>query len=224
MLAADRQAVETDLQAQAVQIKNIEMTNIDRYLQAIGTQAALVCGFAVAQNYCVELSHTTHWFLILGYYLSNTACLVIEFYCIMNSTLVCVLGPTYALNGPTGSMNAAVRSMKEERLTILAAFWYGGVCFAVSEVFAVFITTPLHTSCPSAFMIIAGLLQISRGMERIKKKFMFEDIYADKEVKASGLVTASGKNRRQSSLAIASGEGRMGAHDFIKRVSVDNVV
>jgi len=33
MLAADRSAVETDLQAQAVQIKNLEMNNIDRYLQ-----------------------------------------------------------------------------------------------------------------------------------------------------------------------------------------------
>lgn len=39
MLAADRSAVETDLQAQAVQIKNIEMNNIDRYLQAIGTHS-----------------------------------------------------------------------------------------------------------------------------------------------------------------------------------------
>lgn len=58
MLAADRSAVETDLQAQAVQIKNIEMNNIDRYLQAIGTQAALICGFAASESWAMEKWNT----------------------------------------------------------------------------------------------------------------------------------------------------------------------
>lgn len=67
MLAADRQAVETDLQAQAVQIKNIEMNNIDRYLQAISTQAALICGFAAAESFAVELARSpeTLWWLTM---------------------------------------------------------------------------------------------------------------------------------------------------------------
>lgn len=174
MLAADRQAVQTDLLAQAVQVKNLEMTNIDRYLQAIGTQAALVCAFAVGQNYCVELADSTWAPFIIAYYTSNTLCLVLEFYCIMNSTMVCVLGPTFALNGPSGSMHEAVKAMKEERLSILRAFWYGGLMFALSEVFAVIIVCPAHTSIPSSLILIVGFLSISRNLERIKVKFQYD--------------------------------------------------
>jgi hypothetical protein len=175
MLAADRHAVQTDLQAQAVQIKNIELTNIDRYLSALGTQAALVCGFAVAQNYCVELAHTTYPVLLVMYYVTNTACLILEFYCIMNSTMVCVLGPTMALNGPTGSMHQSVSSMKEERLTIMSAFWYGGLCFATSEVFAVWIVTPPHTAIITSVMLVFGFGAIHRSQLRIRGKFAFTD-------------------------------------------------
>jgi len=54
------------------------MNNIDRYLQAIGTQAALICGFAAAVSYAVELAKTCHPMLILGYYFFNTSALLFE--------------------------------------------------------------------------------------------------------------------------------------------------
>jgi hypothetical protein len=132
MLAADRQAVETDLQAQAVAIKNIEMNNIDRYLQAIGTQAALISGFAIGSS--IIMVEKTNSVLYFGYIMSNTFCLISEMYCVMNSTLVSVLGPTVALTGKKGSMHESVKAMKEERLKILEAFMWGAKFFAFSQV------------------------------------------------------------------------------------------
>ena len=75
-----------------------------------------------------------HQGLEILYNTSTTTCLVLEFYCVMNSTLVSVFGPTYALNGPSGSMHIAVQSMREERLTILYAFGLGSFAFGVSQV------------------------------------------------------------------------------------------
>ncbi|GMI34076.1 hypothetical protein TeGR_g8484 [Tetraparma gracilis] len=234
MLAADRQAVQTDLLAQAVQVKNLEMTNIDRYLQAIGTQAALVCAFAVGQNYCVELADSTWAPFIIAYYTSNTLCLVLEFYCIMNSTMVCVLGPTFALNGPSGSMHEAVKAMKEERLSILRAFWYGGLMFALSEVFAVIIVCPAHTSIPSSLILIVGFLSISRNLERIKVKFQYDAIYAGED-DGKGTVAAPPPSKVLSLMRRLSGAGsnapppntegrpsgeKMNAGDFLKRSSM----
>ncbi|GMI35908.1 hypothetical protein TrCOL_g8670 [Triparma columacea] len=177
-LAADRSAVETDLQAQAVQIKNIEMNNIDRYLQAIGTQAALICGFAAAVSYAVELAKTVHPLLILGYYFFNTSALLFEMYCVMNATLVSVLGPTFALNGPKGSMHESVQYMKEERLVILSAFWTGACCFGMAQIFTFFIIAPVETAIPCSICIILGFEVIRRSMDRIKRKFRYEEIYA----------------------------------------------
>mmetsp|Transcript_13239 Transcript_13239/g.27013 ORF Transcript_13239/g.27013 Transcript_13239/m.27013 type:complete len:236 (-) Transcript_13239:81-788(-) len=195
MLAADRSAVETDLQAQAVQIKNIEMNNIDRYLQAIGTQAALICGFAAAVSYAVELALTTNPILILGYYFFNTAALLFEMYCVMNATLVSVLGPTFALNGPKGSMHEAVKYMKEERLTILSAFWLGVCCFGIAQCFTFWIIAPTSTAIPCTIAILLGFETIRGSMARIKTKFRYDEIYAGDDDGRGGTKTIK---RRQT--------------------------
>jgi hypothetical protein len=133
MLAADRRAVDSDLQAQAVQIKNMEMQNVDRYLQAIGTQAALICGLSMSAQLSDSMIAFTndkeHWLVQVAHHGFIVACLCLEFYCVINSTFVSVLGPTYALNGPKGSMHSAVKAMKEERLMILYAFGGGAMMF-----------------------------------------------------------------------------------------------
>lgn len=196
MLAADRSAVETDLQAQAVQIKNIEMNNIDRYLQAISTQAALICGFAAAESFAVEyarkaVSQTMNagsfpWMLHLLYFATTTLSLACEFYCLMNSTLVCVLGPTFALNGPVGSMHEAVFLMKEERLSILHAFWFGGLFFAMSQVFAAWIITEVETAITVTVVVTIASIGIRRSMNRISVKFRFENIFAKADEAIAG--------------------------------------
>ncbi|GMI52951.1 hypothetical protein TeGR_g11188, partial [Tetraparma gracilis] len=192
MLAADRSAVETDLQAQAVQIKNLELNNIDRYLQAIGTQAALILACAAGESYAVEKFNVlnvdeyedlngTMWWIAMGYYLCQTLTLVFEMYCVMTATLVSVLGPTLALNGPRGSMHDSVKAMKEERLIILHSFWSGACAFGGTQLFAVIAVAPVHTSITCATIIVVGYLMMSRAMTRIKDKFRFQDIYAGED-------------------------------------------
>ena len=202
MLNADRAAVDSDLKAQSVQIKNIEMQNLDRYLQAIGTQAALILGFAAAESYAVELTSKTNGWLAIGYYVMTTISLVLEMYCVMSGTMVCVLGPTFALNGPSGSMHEAVESMKEERLMILYSFIAGAAFFSFAQMFALFIVAPWHIASICSSIIVVGFIIVYKAIVRIAQKLKFHQIYTDGKVGAvtSGIKTlASFMSQRESS-------------------------
>ena len=79
-----------------------------------------------------------------------------QMYCVMNATLVSVLGPTFALNGPKGSMHESVQYMKEERLMILSAFWTGACCFGIAQIFTFWIIAPQETALPCTIAIVLG--------------------------------------------------------------------
>ena len=174
---SDRRAVDSELQAQAVQIKNIELQNIDRYLQAVGTQAALIAGFSITTICCDSLIEKTnedyHWTLQCIYYLTAVGSLCFEFYCVTSSTLVSVLGPTYALNGPKGSMHTAVRAMKEERIQILYAFGAGLVCFGLTMILVFWILMKPPAAGLCTILVTCFFLLIGQSAKRIGIKFKY---------------------------------------------------
>ena len=112
------------------------------------------------------------------------------------ATLVSVLGPTFALNGPQGSMHESVKAMKEERLNILGAFITGAVSFGLCQVFTVWIIAPIETSIPVTCLLGIGFFFIRRAMARIKRKFKYDEIYAGND-NGRGSTTAS-KTRTSS--------------------------
>ena len=61
-----------------------------------------------------EVPESTPIVVSYVYYALATTCLGAEMYCLTNATLCTVLGPTLALNGPRGSMHAAVQGMYQE--------------------------------------------------------------------------------------------------------------
>lgn len=160
-----------------MQIKNIEMQNIDRYLLSIGTQAALIAGFASSVLLCDSLisfaadETKVHKALEIMYYSSTTTCLVLEFFCVMNSTLVSVFGPTYALNGPSGSMHIAVTAMREERITILYAFGLGSFAFGISQICVSWMIMPKTSAIISAMIIVLAFVKIYLTARRVMAKF-----------------------------------------------------
>ena len=68
--------------------------------------------------------------------------------------------------------------MKEERLSILHAFWGGGVFFAFSQVFAAWIVAQAETAIVVTIFVIISFEVIRRSMTRISRKFKFENIFA----------------------------------------------
>jgi len=85
----------------------------------------------------------------------------------MNSTLVSVFGPTYALNGPSGSMHTAVASMKEERLTILFAFGMGSFFFGLSQIFVGWIIMPSFSAVMCTLIVLLGFMKTYFAAHRV---------------------------------------------------------
>ncbi len=180
MLVADRLAVDSELKAQAIQIKNIEMQNIDRYLGTVGTQAALIAGFSIAVlmgDELIRISNGDNIHMVSQALLYSFAMLTLcfQFYCVLCSTLVSVLGPTYALNGPKGSMHSAVRAMKEERTTILYSFGSGVGCFGCTMICTSWVTIrPLGASM-CTLIVLSCFTVVLCSAKRILGKFRFVD-------------------------------------------------
>ena len=206
--------MDSELQAQAIQIKNIEMQNLDRYLQAIGTQAALIAGFAVTTLMCDSSigfangnpggPHDIHWTVQIVYSAATMSCLCFEFYCVMSSTLVSVLGPTYALNGPKGSMHVAVKAMKEERIQILYSFGFGALCFGVSMIFTSWILMRAGAATVCSFLILITFGVIYSSVRRIGNKFKFEsdaNMHTDKTEAVSASDYLANQSSRSEGLA-----------------------
>ncbi|GMI46417.1 hypothetical protein TrCOL_g11200 [Triparma columacea] len=206
MLAADRRAVDSELQAQAVQIKNMEMQNVDRYLQAIGTQAALICGLSISTQLSDSMIAFTndkeHWIVQAIHNGFIVSCLCLEFYCVINSTLVSVLGPTYALNGPKGSMHSSVKAMKEERMMILYAFGGGAIMFGCSQISTAWIMMRSPSASVNSIIVCVAFYQIAVSVRRISAKFKFHSTEMSvkgtetQKVKGSSYVQAM--NQKQS--------------------------
>jgi hypothetical protein len=116
-------------------------------------------------------------------------CLCFEFYCVLSSTFVSVLGPTYALNGPVGSMHVAVKAMKEERIQILYSFGFGAMAFGVCMIFTSWILLRVGAAIVCTLLILGTYVIIIQSVQRIAKKFKFEsdaNKHTEKATRVSG--------------------------------------
>ena len=81
---------------------------------AVGTQSALLAGFAYSGLTQVAFPHDAPYFIKLLYMLATTTAMGFELIAVMNTTLLSMVGPGLALRGPDGSMHPAVDGMMIE--------------------------------------------------------------------------------------------------------------
>lgn len=162
MLYADKRALETNLQVSLLKIREKELDFYTQNCIAIGTQAALLSGFAYNGIIQVDIpSESSDWLKTL-YLCVTTAAMGFELIAVLNSTLCSMLGPGLALRGPDGSMHRAVDGlMLEYRLTFLF-FTMGLVSFHLSAL----IFAWLEFSWPVALAMTLALLMFIYGMWR----------------------------------------------------------
>ena len=129
---------------------------------AIGTQAALLSGFAYNGIIQVDIPTDSSDWLKTMYLCVTTAAMGFELIAVLNSTLCSMLGPGLALRGPDGSMHRAVDGlMLEYRLTFLF-FTAGLVAFHLSALLFAW----LEFSWPVALAMTLALLMFIYGMYR----------------------------------------------------------
>ena len=156
MLYADKRALETNLKARAeaprapvpapprrdpasaapqvnlLAIREKELNYYTQNCQAVGTQAALLAGFAYSGLTQVAIPHDRAYALRIAYLLVTTTAMCFELIAVLNTTLLSMMGPGLALRGPDGSMHPAVDGMMTEYRTAYYCFVLGLVFFHFS--------------------------------------------------------------------------------------------
>jgi len=160
MLFADKRALETNLQVSLLKIREKELQFYTQNCIAIGTQAALLSGFAYNGIIQVDIPEESHDLLKALYLCVTTMAMGFELIAVLNSTLCSMLGPGLALRGPDGSMHRAVDGlMLEYRLTFVF-FTLGLVAFHVSALLFAW----LEFSWPVALAMTLALVMFIYGM------------------------------------------------------------
>ena len=132
MLFADKRALETNLKVNLLAIREKELNYYTQNCLAVGTQSALLAGFAYSGLTQVAIPHERAYLLKLAYLLVTTTAMCFELIAVLNTTLLSMMGPGLALRGPDGSMHPAVDGMMVEYRTAYYSFVLGLVFFHIS--------------------------------------------------------------------------------------------
>ena len=114
------------------QIREKELNYYSQNCLAVGTQAALLAGFAYSGLTQVAIPLDSEYVLKLLYLLMTTTAMCLELIAVMNTTLLSMMGPGLALRGPDGSMHPAVDGMMEEYQSAYLNFVLGLIFFHFS--------------------------------------------------------------------------------------------
>jgi len=198
MLFADKRALETNLQVSLLKIREKELQFYTQNCIAIGTQAALLSGFAYNGIIQVDIPEESSDLLKSLYLCVTTAAMGFELIAVLNSTLCSMLGPGLALRGPDGSMHRAVDGlMLEYRLTFVF-FTMGLVAFHVSALLFAW----LEFSWPVALAMTLALIMFIYGMYKYGMR-----IYRRFALTGDGFITGKFEIGDDGTDAAASGPG-----------------
>ena len=99
MLFADKRALETNLKVSLLAIREKELNFYTTNCLAVGTQSALLAGFAYSGLTQVAFPHEAPYLIKLLYLLITTTAMGFELIAVMNTTLLSMVGPGLALRG-----------------------------------------------------------------------------------------------------------------------------
>ena len=99
MLFADKRALETNLKVSLLAIREKELNFYTTNCLAVGTQSALLAGFAYSGLTQVAFPHEAPYLIKLLYMLTTTTAMGFELIAVMNTTLLSMVGPGLALRG-----------------------------------------------------------------------------------------------------------------------------
>jgi hypothetical protein len=181
MLAAEAQALEQHGLTELLRILDQEFNYYVESYKTVGTQAALIAGFAVAvlvtldtsddarrSNDLPQLPRT----VVETYHVLSVVTLMSLLYCIIATTCVSVWAPQLALRGASPSaMDVAVRGIKDERHPIYTSFLIGIVSFTLMVVSVAWIQMNITIATLCSGLSLLMLILIFRNGLMMKSVF-----------------------------------------------------
>ena len=125
MLAADKLLLQSNVKQRATQLREKELNLFNDNFNAVGTQSAVLAGFAMTSFAEIDLPHNAFYAQKACLHLFVTISICANLLCTASTTFVSVWGSGKALRGKDGSMDSAVDGMYAERAFIFACFGVG---------------------------------------------------------------------------------------------------
>ena len=205
MLQTSKHAVEAEIYNSRLKIMNRDLENIQRYLDGVSTESALLVGFTFVSfqlndpTYLDAVDTPNQWKLAI-LYVAATVSMSANMFVLCVGELVSILGPRLALKGPKGSMERAVNLMR----------FYLNLCFKVWMVglvgFAFMIGTLLFIYIPKGLagiliicviMIVMAFVCIFGVFHRVLKEFQFQEPELKYAVRKDLNVPPAGRRQQQ---------------------------
>mmetsp|Transcript_26389 Transcript_26389/g.36452 ORF Transcript_26389/g.36452 Transcript_26389/m.36452 type:complete len:217 (-) Transcript_26389:254-904(-) len=186
MLAADKLLLQSNLKRNATELKEKEFRLHHDNFAAVGTQAAVLAGFAVAALVELDVPPHTSPILQFFFFVSVVISLAANMQCVASTTCVSVWGSSLALRGPDGSVLKAVENMFAERTRIFTLFGVGVIAVHSAAMFASMILMRVESAVVSTCVLGYSLVRLVTYSRKLYAKFhyneddtvSFDDIFA----------------------------------------------
>jgi len=175
MLAADKLLLQSSIRKNAVALKEKEFKLHNENFGSVGTQAAVLAGFALTCLVEIDIPENANAFTVFLYFVFVFITLTSELHCVAMTTMIAVCGTGLALRGPDGSIQKAVDGMYEERRQVFQSFAVGLFSILGAAMTAAIMLTDLPTAFICGTVIISCIYRLVSFSKRIMQRFAFED-------------------------------------------------
>jgi len=171
MLAADKLLLRSTVKQRAIQLREKELLLFNDNFNAVGTQSAVLAGFAMTSFAEIDLPHNAFYAQKACLHLFVTISICANLMCTASTTFVSVWGSGKALRGKDGSMDEAVDGMHAERAFIFSCFGVGLIATLMALMSAAWILMTLEVAILATMGISWCIFTIMRQARRIYSKF-----------------------------------------------------
>mmetsp|Transcript_20448 Transcript_20448/g.57872 ORF Transcript_20448/g.57872 Transcript_20448/m.57872 type:complete len:232 (+) Transcript_20448:103-798(+) len=175
MLAADKLLLTSTIRKNATELKGKELELHKTNFDAVGTQAAVLAGFAVTALVEFHVPASANAVLTGLFYIFSVVTLVANLRCVSMTTCITVMGTGLALRGPDGSMVKAVEGMYTQRLSVFTCF---GIGITSSLLTTVCICCLVMETIPAAVcscMLLYAMISTARFTKQFHTLFHYEE-------------------------------------------------
>jgi hypothetical protein len=187
-LSSPQNDLQTQLKLSLVQIEERELIYFTENSYNIGTQAALLSGFAFAAlmqaatvvadpNNDKFDAGSVHGNLIQASWAGVTVlAMLFEIMALVKATQLAITGPGLALRGPEGSMTRAISVMRIEYRAIGQLFYIGLFFTLISSAIFAFIIFGLPAAVTVFVLIAISMVWLGRSLSHMSKAMQYESV------------------------------------------------
>ncbi|CAE7663099.1 unnamed protein product [Symbiodinium sp. CCMP2456] len=180
MLAADKLELTSLIKKSATDLKGKELELNKSNFEAVGTQAAVLAGFAVCMIVKIDFPEDVNPLSSSLYYFFAVVNLVGNIACVASVACVNIMGTSLGLRGPDGSMLQAADGMHKQRDRIFWAFTTALVGCALATLVLAWLKMQPVTAALCTAVVLYGVASGVKVSLHVQNLFQYKETESGK--------------------------------------------